>query len=74
MNPNTDAELIAYNLGQQLAESDGPVLFGELPEYFDHTIALHPQRQQARDILGPELFWSWADRGYAARKSATPDA
>jgi hypothetical protein len=64
MQPQTNAELTAWNLGRAAGESD--VSLGVIESLTVRTISppLSPAELQARDILGPVLFWQWADRGY----------
>lgn len=64
MHPQTDAEIIAWNYGAVIATAP--------PARHDIVSAvagamLYPIGDAARtalDTLGPELFWTWADRGY----------
>lgn len=64
MHPQTDCELIAYNEGVRIARtpfahplhsaSRSTVMIGDLSSDAQHAL----------DVLGPDVFWSWADRGY----------
>lgn len=65
MQPQTDAELIAYNYGADIASA--PSAYRDVVS--DQGAAmLYPISTDARracETLGHELFWQWADRGYA---------
>lgn len=68
--PATDAEMIAWRLGeemaanpdQQLQAPDRPWEIGEIP--------MSEERQQAMRNLGPEVFFGWAERGWNAAEAA----
>lgn len=62
----TRAEITAYQLGETSARVDN--LWPQ--ERSTHQLVRHqfltPAQRQARDVLGPDLFWGWAQRGYDA--------
>ncbi len=65
MQPQTDAELTAYNYGADIASA--PSAYTDLVSERGGAM-LYPISTDARiamERLGPELFWQWADRGYA---------
>lgn len=64
MLPQTDCELIAYNAGVETRERFGPDAFpgADAPRHL-HT-PWTAERDRALLTLGPDLFWTWADRGY----------
>lgn len=71
LQPQTDAEMHAWNYGCEIARSADIILIGaaaggELP-----MPAMSGATRAALDTLGPELFHAWADRGYAAARSIT---
>lgn len=70
MLPQTNAELTAYNFGVALAKSAGPYPSSQAMHIALAENPMTPARQQARDVLGPELFGSWAQRGFDATQDA----
>ena len=71
MLPQTDAEITAYNEGVRIARTPSArshysatrslVLIGDMSD----------AAQRALDALGPDLFWTWADRGYYSHQLTT---
>jgi hypothetical protein len=71
MQPQTDAEMHAWNYGvdwHEAACAPGSHLeWGQRGE----RILLDGDAERALDILGPDLFWTWVERGYAAAVATT---
>ena len=72
MQPQTDAEMIAWNYGVEAAS--WTEITGETrPRYDDDdSPVLQPQTRAAFEALGVDLFYIWADRGYAAAVASLP--
>lgn len=71
MQPQTDAEMLAWNYGVDIARAADILMVsaagdGDLP-----LPAMSGATRTAQDTLGPELFHVWADRGYAAARTIT---
>ena len=67
MLPNTDAEIIAYNCGAQLACIDHAMGYALAGTGSIHALAVTPKERAAHQLLGAELFSEWAQRGYDAQ-------
>ena len=64
MQPQTDAELTAWNAGADMARTWGGVAAGHAdPVRHLHT-HMTTERIAALQLLGAETFWRWADLGY----------
>lgn len=67
----TSAELTAWNAGAETHARLGSPAPGDVaPVRHLHT-DMTPARTAALELLGAELFWQWADRGYDAAASST---
>lgn len=65
LQPQTQAELTAHNLGALMArEADVAAVSTDsgMRWIADHWTV---NDQDAMDAIGPEVFWQWVERGYA---------
>lgn len=70
-SPQTESELLAWNLGRNLSEraaTPPPSGLEVIPEV---GVWLTPRERQAVDRLGVLDFVEWAERGWQSRPQAT---
>jgi hypothetical protein len=63
-DPLTNAELVAWNLGRELAANPHMGLQGPDEPWRPELIAMSDERLEAMRRIGPESFFSWVDRGW----------
>ena len=68
----TNAELIAWNLGVELAHHPDRRLQGPSEDWDMGMVAMSDDRLEAMAQLTPEVFFAWVDRAFS-RSTAAAD-
>jgi hypothetical protein len=71
MQPQTDAELIAWSFGQYWSTMLRDSGIDPHSDYAATLPTLTDQQGRALDVLGPDLFFEWAARGSDATLNHT---
>jgi hypothetical protein len=64
IHPQTDAELVAFNYGQRIALAAGVDVTPAAVRHGAKQLDYSDAELASLEALGPDLFWSWCDRGY----------
>lgn len=67
----TNAELIAWNLGVELARNPGLRLQGPNEDWDMGMVAMSDERLSAMAALTPDVFFAWVERAFSRSTRAS---